>query len=472
MGNTTPTPLRVAEVELSLQQGEVVAHVEHDGESLGCPECSEPARRYDTPQRRWRHPDACQYRTSRSGRPHGARRRGPVGPLVGRLAAAAAALVLGSCGAIVNAPEEPVRAAEQPQEIDEQHDGVVRVRGTLEDSETDTGRSGEVRAYRSNADGTYTLLDADTTDGAGNFALSFQDDAAVFDLQARLKDGAADASYVRTLTLPMQSASELLVRAVPYTGLNGGTPETDITVERFREFIIEIMEDEYVGLIKWKPGHLKGMEVLHEYVPLPTDLGDEFLQFLHLPGSFTRDELDVIEEALRSADGRAMLGGGDIPFQIDGPSTPDADKHYYYPEGGGLIVDDGWIVMFPRGNRDPELGLAAAQPIQGSVYVGSATITLTMGNREYLAQLERYQPGYFRFIVVHELAHVIYAFKGHTRVLDRNQSVVSVGRLDRDESRCLSLCFADRKALAIAQEDTFPAGVRAGDVVLGLSWHD
>ncbi len=57
------TPWRVAEVELNLQQGEVVVHVEHDGESLGCPECSQPARRYDTRQRRWRHLDTCQYRT-------------------------------------------------------------------------------------------------------------------------------------------------------------------------------------------------------------------------------------------------------------------------------------------------------------------------------------------------------------------------------------------------------------------------
>ena len=56
-------PWRVAEVELNLRQGEVVVHVEHDGESLGCPECSQPARRYDTRQRRWRHLDTCQYRT-------------------------------------------------------------------------------------------------------------------------------------------------------------------------------------------------------------------------------------------------------------------------------------------------------------------------------------------------------------------------------------------------------------------------
>ena len=60
------TPWRVADVELNLQQGarwSVVVHVEHDGEPLNCPRCGQPARRYDTRQRRWRHLDTCQYRT-------------------------------------------------------------------------------------------------------------------------------------------------------------------------------------------------------------------------------------------------------------------------------------------------------------------------------------------------------------------------------------------------------------------------
>ena len=56
-------PWRVADVELNLQQGEVVVHVEHHGKALNCPECGQPARRYDTRQRRWRHLDTCQYRT-------------------------------------------------------------------------------------------------------------------------------------------------------------------------------------------------------------------------------------------------------------------------------------------------------------------------------------------------------------------------------------------------------------------------
>ena len=55
-------PWRVADVELNLQQGEIVVHVEHGG-PLTCPHCGQAARRYDSRQRRWRHLDTCQYRT-------------------------------------------------------------------------------------------------------------------------------------------------------------------------------------------------------------------------------------------------------------------------------------------------------------------------------------------------------------------------------------------------------------------------
>lgn len=56
-------PWRVADVDLNLQLGEVVVHVEHAGETVGCPQCGHVARKYDTRQRRWRHLDTCQYRT-------------------------------------------------------------------------------------------------------------------------------------------------------------------------------------------------------------------------------------------------------------------------------------------------------------------------------------------------------------------------------------------------------------------------
>ena len=387
-------------------------------------------------------------------------------------AAAVAALLLASCTAGIRQPAE----LDEPR--DEPRDGVVRIRGTLEDSETDTGRAGEVRAYRRNADGSYTLLDAAATDGAGNFALSFPDGAGEFDLQARLKDGAADAGYVRTITLPMRSVSGLLVRAVPYTGLNGDTIETDITIERFRGYIIEIMDREFVGLVKWRtgepgePGEPKGIEVLHEYRPPP--------RLPHFPpcegwvcepGTFTADELDAIEKVLTSEEGRALFGGREGPIQIDGPSTPDADKHYSYFSLGGAGVDvhPGWIVIFPsRYTGELVVGAARATGLSASPYRRGGMIVLRIDDKQVMAQYEKYYPGFFRLLVLHELGHVTYS--RHTTLHPLQSIMANPGLLG--EPRSMRLSFADRKALKISYEETFPAGVRVGDVLLGLEWHD
>ncbi len=57
-------PWIVREVALSLDEGEVVIHVQHDPRvPLICPECGSEVPGYDTRKRRWRHLDTCQYRT-------------------------------------------------------------------------------------------------------------------------------------------------------------------------------------------------------------------------------------------------------------------------------------------------------------------------------------------------------------------------------------------------------------------------
>ena len=57
-------PWQVVDVELRLEAGEVLVHLEGEACSeLLCPECGEPGKRYDTRSKRWRHLDTCQYRT-------------------------------------------------------------------------------------------------------------------------------------------------------------------------------------------------------------------------------------------------------------------------------------------------------------------------------------------------------------------------------------------------------------------------
>jgi transposase len=57
-------PWFVGEVELHLEEGEVIVHLELDPDyTLTCSLCGKAAPGYDTRRRRWRHLDTCQYRT-------------------------------------------------------------------------------------------------------------------------------------------------------------------------------------------------------------------------------------------------------------------------------------------------------------------------------------------------------------------------------------------------------------------------
>ena len=95
------------------------------------------------------------------------------------------------------------------RDVDEPIDpNATTIQGRLQDSETDMGSEGEVRAYKENSDGTYALLDSDRTDADGRFTLSFNQEVPNFDLQARLVDGNVDKSYVRTINLPGENNSD------------------------------------------------------------------------------------------------------------------------------------------------------------------------------------------------------------------------------------------------------------------------
>lgn len=57
-------PWTVRDVELRLQEGEVIVHLELAPDYvLICPLCDREAPGHDTRERRWRHLDTCQYRT-------------------------------------------------------------------------------------------------------------------------------------------------------------------------------------------------------------------------------------------------------------------------------------------------------------------------------------------------------------------------------------------------------------------------
>jgi len=55
------SPWRLADSQLDVAEQFVEVFVVHDGPA-SCPVCGEPATKYDTRTRRWRHLDFCQYR--------------------------------------------------------------------------------------------------------------------------------------------------------------------------------------------------------------------------------------------------------------------------------------------------------------------------------------------------------------------------------------------------------------------------
>lgn len=57
------SPWRVKAVDLRLEQGEVLIHVEPDRQRWGCPSCQTRMHVHDYATRRWRHLDTCQFKT-------------------------------------------------------------------------------------------------------------------------------------------------------------------------------------------------------------------------------------------------------------------------------------------------------------------------------------------------------------------------------------------------------------------------
>ena len=57
------SPWRVRDVDLRLEQGEVVIHVEEDRQRWACPECRMRMHVHDYAVRRWRHLETCQFKT-------------------------------------------------------------------------------------------------------------------------------------------------------------------------------------------------------------------------------------------------------------------------------------------------------------------------------------------------------------------------------------------------------------------------
>ena len=339
---------------------------------------------------------------------------------------------------------------------------TTSISGTLENSETDTGSAGEIRAYRKNADNSYTLLGTTTAASNGRFSMTFNH-RGNFDLQARLKDGADDKSYIRTLSLS-SGRTGLTIRAVPYTDL----AETNtvsfsdgvVSIPEFKTFMRDVNKVTILSgggirrdtFDRWNLDDLNGIEILRENPTSNT-------------GTFSTTQQNYIESVIKASDdGKILFNGRTINVQKDSSLSDQNTNKKYTVSGSVVRPNRGWIVIVPE---------------YGVSYDGAAT-TWDIGNDGFVdfAWIGLKSPGNFYQssgdTITHELAHVtLYpggdVTMGHTSRISFNKSITA-GHGNTGDTVCTKPCSMDKKAAKLIYEPTFPVGTSYGEI-LGTAWH-
>ncbi len=337
---------------------------------------------------------------------------------------------------------------------------TLSVSGTLQDSETDTGKAGEVRAYKDNGDGTYTLLKKTTAGSTGAFSMSFSH-RGNFDLQARLKQGTADKSYVRTIpTSSTSTLTGLTIRAVPYTDLSEtqtvSATDTIVSIPEFKSFMEDVNNHASNraggGFMKWDlTSGFNGVEILRENPTSNT-------------GSFDTTKQNYIENKIKASDDIALLfDGRTVTVQKDATRTAQDANKKYTVSGSTITPDTGWIVVVPVHDYFASGG-ATGGDSDNDGYIDSYRIELESNDAGIYADGAR--------IITHEFAHTtLYpggdVTMGHTSRLVNDQSITSTFSAGR--TGCTKPCTFDKKAAKLIYESTFAVGTPYSEI-LGTAW--
>ncbi len=337
---------------------------------------------------------------------------------------------------------------------------TLSVSGTLQDSETDTGKAGEVRAYKNNGDGTYTLLKKTTAGSTGAFSMSFSH-RGNFDLQARLKQGTADKSYVRTIpTSSTSTLTGLTIRAVPYTDLSEtqtiSVTDTIVSIPEFKSFIEDVNNHAANraggGFMKWNLDNLNGVEILRENPTANT-------------GSFDTTKQNYIENKIKASDDIALLfDGRTVTVQKDATRTAQDANKKYTVTGSTITPNTGWIVVVPVHNLDAS-GLAFGGDSDNDGYIDGYRIDLKSNVAGIYTDAIR--------VITHEFAHTtLYpggdVTMGHTSRLVHDQSITALVAVG-GRTACTKPCTFDQKAAKLIYESTFAVGTPYSEI-LGTSW--
>ena len=337
---------------------------------------------------------------------------------------------------------------------------TLSVSGTLQNSETDAAAGGEVRAYRKNGDGTYTLLQSATAGTNGAFTMSFNHRGS-FDLQARLKSGNDDKSYVRTIpTSSTSTLTGLTIRAVPYTDLSEtqtvSATDTIVSIPEFRSFMEDVNNHASNrvrgGFMRWNlADDFNGVEILKDNPTANT-------------GSFTTTQQDYIAGKIAASDDvKLLFDGRTVTVQKDTSANQNANKKYTV-SGSTISPDSGWIVVVPVHDYFV-LGSAGGGDSDNDGYFDGWRINLKSNGSGIYADSSK--------VITHEFAHAtLYpggdVAMGHTGRLVNDQSITSTGSAGR--TACRKPCTFDKKAAKLIYEPTFAVGTPYSEI-LGTAFH-
>ena len=284
-----------------------------------------------------------------------------------------------------------------------------------------------------------------------------------FDLQARLKQGTADKSYVRTIpTSSTSTLTGLTIRAVPYTDLSetqtvSGT-DTHVSIPEFKSFMEDVNENNMLvngqirtSFLRWNLDNFNGVEILRENPTTNT-------------GSFDTTKQNYIENKIKASDDVALLfDGRTVTVQKDATRTAQDANAKYTVTGSTITPDTGWIVVVPVHNLDA-LGQVTGGDLDNDGYFDGYRMDLRSNfSNNYIDASA---------VITHEFAHTtLYpggdVAMGHTIRLLTDQSITSTSSAGR--TPCTKPCTFDKKAAKLIYESTFAVGTPYSEI-LGTAW--
>ena len=327
---------------------------------------------------------------------------------------------------------------------------LIDISGVLENNENDTGIQGVIRVYDSDQlpleinqiyEGTPINVSLGKIETILNGTFSFQinekaSELSEIILQARIgtdETYEGYTGYVRTIELSGDDNSDILVRAVPYDGLN----ENGISIEDFRRHAQEVLtkednppEDVNPWIFKWNFGEDLNSSSLFKEVIISKQNPNE-------PEAFAISQDAAEELEIR------ILNSSDIGSGFDGKINNTMQ----------VIIEDSWIIEEPR-----DYGKIIIYPSVNS----NSAITFDIDRDGYLdiaiIHLITTSNGDFSLTPrapAHEIFHTTEMY-GHTQIFNSTQSIMTAVAVPGVP---ITPRFADMKLAKAIYEDTYKHGV-------------